>query len=351
VPEGEGAVSVRLTFIAVGAAWPRWTLAGTVVLAAILPACTRAGQGGSDAPAGPSRPAAAPAERLTGPRSYLFVKPVTGGTPRPLLSAAQAARLVSVSDPVWSPDGREIAFTAGCPACTPRLYLVSASGRDLREVPTGPGWVRSPGWSPHGNAIVFARQFGEEQFIVAVDLKTHRVRVINNEPASTDNSDWTPSWSPDGRRIVFARELHHEDVTLWLVPAAGGRPQPLISHEHAFDQSHPQWSPDGRDVVFMQAVSPSVTWDLYVLSTATGKLRRLTHDARNEYDPAWAPNGTRVVFASDVASRAGFRSLYVIDVTGAGLRRLTASQADDSMPSWSPDGREIVFVRRPTSRA
>ena len=342
---------MRRTFIAVAAAWPRLTLAGTVVLAAIMPACTSAGHGGSDAPAGPSRPTAAPAERVTGPRSYLFVMPVTGGTPRPLLSAAQAARLVSVSDPVWSPDGRQIAFTAGCPTCTPRLYLVSASGHDLREVPTGPGGVRSPGWSPRGNAIVFARQRGEEEFIVAVDLKTDRVRVVNSEPARADNSDSTPAWSPDGRRIAFARELHHEDVTLWVVPAAGGRPRPLIGRDRAFDQAHPRWSPDGRNVVFMQAVSPSVTWDLYVLDTATGAVRRLTDDTRNEYDPAWAPDGMRVVFASDQASRAGFRSLYLIDVTGAGLQRLTDGLADDSMPAWSPDGREIVFVRRPTTRA
>ena len=101
----------------------------------------------------------------------------------------------------------------------------------------------------------------------------------------------------------------------------------------------------------MQAVSPSVTWDLYVFDAATGKVSRLTHDLQNEYDPAWAPDGKSVVFASDAARRAGFRSLYVIGTDGSRLRRLTASLADDAMPSWSPDGREIVFVRRPTTQA
>jgi len=332
------------------AAWPRITFAAAVALLTALPACS-VGTDGSGTSATPGTAAATPAERVSGPRSYLYVVPASGGAPRALLSPSQAARLVSVSDPAWSPDGRQIAFTAGCPTCTPRLYIVSASGRKLREIPTGPGGVRSPGWSPRGDAIVFARQRGEQQFIVAVDLRTNHVRVINSEPEKAENSDSTPAWSPDGQRIVFARELHHEDVTLWVVPAAGGPPRPLIRRSRAFDQSHPQWSPDGKSVVFMQAVSPSVTWDLYVFDAAAGKVSRLTHDRQNEYDPAWAPDGKSVVFASDAQRRAGFRSLYVIGTDGSRLRRLTASLADDAMPSWSPDGRDIVFVRRPTTQA
>ncbi len=334
---------MRRHVLTAATAWPYLTLAAAVFLIAALPGCSGSRPGTSAS----SRAApAGPAERVTAPRSALYLIPAGGGTPRPLLGPAQAAGLFSVSDPIWSPDGRQIAFTAGCPTCTPRLYVVSASGQHLREIPTGTGGVRSPGWSPRGNAIVFARQRGEQQFIVAVDLRTDRVRVINSEP---DNADSTPAWSPDGRRVVFAREMHHEDVTLWVVPIAGGSPRLLIRHDRAFDQSHPQWSPDGRRVVFMQAVSPSVTWDLYVLDTRKGKVTRLTDDPGNEFDPAWAPDGTSVVFASDAARQAGFRSLYVIGATGSGLRRLTNSSADDSMPSWSPAGQEIVFVRRPTS--
>ncbi|HUZ56623.1 MAG TPA: hypothetical protein VMU94_29365 [Streptosporangiaceae bacterium] len=330
-------------------------LCSVATVIVVLTGCS----GGQGVPGGSGRSgdtrassaSAGPAEQVAGPRSFLYVVPPSGGPPRALLSPSQAARLVSVSDPVWSPDGRRIAFTAGCPTCTPRLYVVSAMGTDLHEIPTGPDGVHSPGWSPRGNAIVFARQRGEEQFIATVNLRTDRVRLVNTEPDGADNTDSTPAWSPDGRRIVFARELHHENVTLWVIPAAGGSLQPLIRRNRALDQSHPRWSPDGRSIVYMQAVTPSVTWDLYVLDTRTGKVRRLTDDPHNEFDPAWAPDGKSVVFASDAASAAGFRSLYVLRADGSGLRRLTDATADDSMPSWSPDGKEIVFVRRPTMRA
>jgi Tol biopolymer transport system component len=303
-----------------------------------------------------SRPDAtqlSPADRavaVAGPRAYLYLVSPAGGAPRPLLNRAEADRLVSVSAPAWSPDGKLIAFTAGCPSCTPKLYVVSSTGTGLRMIPTGPGGVSSPSWAPDGTAIVFTRQRGEQQLIAAVHLRTGRVWLVNGEPADADNFDSTPAWSPDGQSIVFAREIHHEDVTLWVAPAVGGKPRPLIRRNAASDQSHPQWSPDGRRVVFMQSVQPSVTWDLFVLNRATGKVTQLTKDSTNEYDPAWSPDSKSIVFAGDAASRAGFRSLYVIGADGSGLRRITASAADDSMPAWSPGGSVIVFVRRPTMK-
>jgi TolB protein len=104
-------------------------------------------------------------------------------------------------------------------------------------------------------------------------------------------------------------------------------------------------------VVFMQTVPPSITWDLHILRVRTGAVADLTRDPHNEFDPAWSPGGKMIVFASDAASHAGFRSLYVIAADGSGLRRLTSGAVDDSMPSWSPDGRTIVFVRRPIIKA
>jgi Tol biopolymer transport system component len=255
--------------------------------------------------------------------------------------------LQSVSGPAWSPDGRWIAFAGGCASCRAKLYVVGRDGQDLRKFPTGPGAVSSPGWSPNGHSIVFAREQSEDQRIYSVNVRTGRVRLLNDEPRGLDNTDSTPAWSPDGRWIAFAREIHHEQQNLWAVAAAGGSRRPL-TRATQFAQLDPRWSPDGRRVVFMQTVPPYITWDLRVLDVRTKTVTDLTTNPHNEFDPAWSPEGGRVVFASDAASRAGFRSLYVIRADGSAQHRLTAGSADDSMPSWSPDGATVVFVRRPT---
>ena len=326
-----------------------WTHAGVAVAAALvmaLPAC----HGGSGGHRVLRSAEASTGKMVTSPHAFLYTVSAAGGAPRPLLRPAEAARLQSVSDPAWSPDGRQVAFAAGCVSCVTRLYVVSGYGQHLREVPTGPGRVAAPGWSPDGHAIVFAREQSEDQRIYAVSLRTGRVRLINGEPEGLDNTDSTPAWSPDGRRIAFAREIHHERQNLWAVPATGGSPR-LLLRASQFGQLHPRWSPDGRKIVFMQTVPPNFTWDLRILKVQTKQVTDLTSDPHNEFDPAWSPDGKSIVFAGDTASRAGFRSLYVIRADGSGLRRLTASSGDDSMPSWSPDGPTIVFVRRPTSRA
>jgi TolB protein len=311
----------------------------------VLSACSGAGS------AQTSHPSPAKHTNLVvGARAFLYAVPAAGGTPRPLLGQNTDTWLRNVSGPAWSPDGRWIAFAGGCLGCRAKLYLASADGRRLREVPTGPGTVSSPSWSPNGHDITFAREQSEDQQIYSVNLGSGRVRLVHGEPEGLDNTDLTPSWSPDGRHIAFARELHHERQNLWMAPAAGGAVRPL-TRSSPFGQYYPRWSPDGRQIVFMQTVPPTITWDLRVLDVRTGAVTDLTRDPHNEFDPAWSPNGKMIVFASDAASHAGFRSLYVIAADGSGLRRLTSGVADDSMPSWSPDGRTIVFVRRPIARA
>lgn len=66
-------------------------------------------------------------------------------------------------------------------------------------------------------------------------------------------------------------------------------------------------------------------------------------------DPAWSPDGTRLVFSSTLHI-GGFDEaeleLYVINADGTGLARLTTNNDPDYEPAWSPSGTEIAFVRR-----
>ena len=74
--------------------------------------------------------------------------------------------------------------------------------------------------------------------------------------------------------------------------------------------------------------------------------RRVTLSGSRDLYPSWAPDGNRIVFASD---EEGVFNLYTVDENGENRTRMTNSSGDDIQPDWSPDGRKIAFASDQTS--
>jgi TolB protein len=75
-----------------------------------------------------------------------------------------------------------------------------------------------------------------------------------------------------------------------------------------------------------------------------GRLRRLARTVDSEEDPAWSPNGRRIVFERDPLFGSSDGDLYTIAANGTGLRRITTDSAGEFSPSWSPNGKQVVYV-------
>ena len=76
----------------------------------------------------------------------------------------------------------------------------------------------------------------------------------------------------------------------------------------------PVLSPDGKTIAF------AALGDIYVMSLG-GKPRNLTQDAAYDADPAWSPDGSHLVYASDKAG--GLLQLWLRDMKTGGERQLT----------------------------
>src|SRR4051812_12793873 len=76
-----------------------------------------------------------------------------------------------------------------------------------------------------------------------------------------------PAVSPDAREIAFV-----SGGDIWTVPADGGEARLLVAHPAT--ESRPLYSPDGRYLAFSS--SRTGNGDVYVLTLATGDLKRLT---------------------------------------------------------------------------
>ena len=95
----------------------------------------------------------------------------------------------------------------------------------------------------------------------------------------------------------------------------------------------------GGRLVFERKVDGNA--DIYVMAIDGSGLTRLTDAPGWDGAPAWSPDTSQIVFASD---RAGGPAIYVMNADGSNPRPLTDPSNASLTPSWSPDGRQIAFA-------
>ena len=83
--------------------------------------------------------------------------------------------------------------------------------------------------------------------------------------------------------------------------------------------------------------------EIYLMNADGSGQRGLTRDLAYDGDPAWSPDGRKIIF---VSNRDGRYEVYVMNADGSGQRNLTRHPGHDSAPSWSPDGKIAFTTKR-----
>jgi Tol biopolymer transport system component len=147
-----------------------------------------------------------------------------------------------------------------------------------------------------------------------------------------------PSLSPDGREIAFV-----SGGDIWTVPAGGGTASLLVTDPAT--EGRPLYSPDGRELAFTSTRNGAP--NIYVLTLATGRLRRITYSDATEQLDAWSRDGKWLYFSSP-ANDVG-RQNDVFRVAAGGGTPLEVSRERylnefNSVPS--PDGQSIALMAK-----
>ncbi|MCU0475566.1 MAG: hypothetical protein MUC99_05560, partial [Anaerolineae bacterium] len=105
------------------------------------------------------------------------------------------------------------------------------------------------------------------------------------------------------------------------------------------DDVEPAWSPDGRRIVF--ASNRDGNYEIYVMNVDGSNLVRLTNDPSDDRSPAWSPDGQYIAFHSTRGTVTS--DIFVMRADGSNPVQLTDDPAYDLAPAWSADGRRIAF--------
>lgn len=186
--------------------------------------------------------------------SDIFVTDVENRDPRRLTTSQ--SRILDDNEwkfrPTWSPDGRQIAFSAAVGPASARPWVMSADGTGRRPIATGLSELESVdgmSWSPDGStlAVAFFSGRGPSQLaLLPLNPSTRQgARVITTHPGGAMD----PAWSPDGRWLAYAvREGRGVDI--YAARADGSSPVRLTNAGQRLARA-PAWSPDGGTLAYL----------------------------------------------------------------------------------------------------
>lgn len=222
--------------------------------------------------------------------------------------------------PTFSPNGRWMAYVVNR-----EIYLMNLATKERHRLTEG----RSPDWSPDGESIVFTSNRSGESNIYKIDINGEAVQQLTNK-----GRNGGPSWAPDGQWIAFSSN-RDGDIFSWVyVMTADGRRQRRLAQGY-----DPSWSPDGKQIAYTLGIAGS---GIYVMNAEGKNSQRLTPQKTWSESPAWSPDGQWIAYESEIENPWGNpnrdSNIYLVSPAGDKRRRLTDHPAMDTYPAWVPEG-------------
>jgi Tol biopolymer transport system component len=254
---------------------------------------------------------------------------------RPLVTATERGGRINLG-PALSPDGRRLAFVSERGRMDVELWLADAeTGEVLRRLVRGTNFdphfaslnfIGSAGsFSPDGRQVAFTALRTGRDVIAIVDAE--RGGVVRELSVPGISGLTNPSWSPDGRTIAVSGTIGGM-TDIYLVDLETGQTRQLTTGRNA--DLMPDWSPDGTTLAFTTDRGEATDFDRLVygpfriglVTVATGEIRLLpATGGTRDYNPVWTADGSAIHFLSD---RTGIVDVYRVDVGTGALAQVTA---------------------------
>jgi Tol biopolymer transport system component len=243
-------------------------------------------------------------------------------------------------DPVFSPDGKHLAYLTGDPLWN--VWIMDLERGNRTRITFDQTVKTSPTWSPDGKMIAYLARMGGQRASIR-GKPANGTGVEQTLVEEKENSVNLPQYSPDGKYIVYMREQNGRAVSIMAKPLAGGEPITVLNSP-GLQASIPGFSvsPDGKWIAYTS--DESGKYEVYIAPFPKGEGKWQVSNG-NAACPTWRRDGKELfylsiggeLFATDIAEQGNEvqlgtpKSLFHASISPMG-----------SLYTASPDGKSFV---------
>lgn len=307
-------------------------------------------------------------------------------------------------NPVWSPDGRWIAFESTRSGDS-QIWLISPEGGEPRQLTKISTEAATVAWLPNSKSIAFvsavnpeysAKPFAESDALNKKEVenaKSGRIKakmitryfykhwdswvdgkrnhifiqsVEGQEPKDITSGDFDAvptsstfsagtefAFSPDGMQLVYTsppreNEAWSTNHDIYMIPVSGGAETRITEGPAA--EGYPRFSPDGKWIAYRAQSIPgheADRWQLQIYERSSGKTKGLTWNFDASVESfTWSPDSKALYFISE---EKGNRPIFKVSINGNDVTKVLDTHVNDHV-GVTPDGKTLLFEHQRATR-
>jgi eukaryotic-like serine/threonine-protein kinase len=242
------------------------------------------------------------------------------------------------NSPAFSPDGKAVAFVSDSTGKRQICIRLLAGGPPL-QITHDSGDHLEPRWTQDSAALIYYTPPPEGDAQGAL----WQISALGGTPRRLISSMSGADVSYDGKRLTFFR-LNDKHMELVASDQNGSNARVVMQVPVSFSYRQPRWSPDDGSIAYLHSRE---NWadDVYVVSSAGGTARQVTHDNTLMSGLAWMADGFHLIYSSARGSTVLYlptMHLWLIPASGGDPQQLTFGDAGDENPDVDHNGRIVI---------
>lgn len=252
----------------------------------------------------------------------------------------------------WSKDGAMLAFVAAADSTdATNLYLYTRDTGQVKAVNLPvTGIIATPIWSPDGKRLAFTLMEHGAVSLFDYNTANHGLLLIANNlngGGNAQDSLLTLAWSPNEQAPAITWSVgvagHAHSIWLRRVGAGGDANSQLLAEGDFAQAVYDARGDQGVGSWLLVALNRGHEGDLWRVDAISGADMVNLTSGKQIDEAGWSPDGSRLDYVDADAPGLQAGTLHVVNVTTGADTPLATSVMSLPTPAWSPDGQELLY--------